>query len=145
MQRTMTIAPITECMEKRGHIEDPKAMFVSAYKRILDENKPKAHPNASINFCFYRPPLPRKSSKQLKSRFPPKRPGPRVPGKRAIFPSLPPLTLSPLLSTPLPCTTSPPPLSLRRLCSGSGVPHPCTAVRRRPGTAPALFPSAGGG
>ena len=86
-------------------------MFVSAYKRILDENKPKSHPNASINFCFYRPPLPRKSSKQLNSRFPPKRPGPRVPGKRAIFPSLPPLTLSPLLSTPLPCTTSPPPLS----------------------------------
>ena len=65
-------------------------MFVSAYKRILDENKPKSHPNASINFCFYRPPLPRKSSKQLKSRFPPKRPGPRVPGKRAIFSSLPP-------------------------------------------------------
>ena len=126
--------------EKRGitfigaRLNQFMALFVSAYKRILDENKPKAHPNASINFCFYRPPLPRKSSKQLKSRFPPKRPGPRVPGKRSIFPSLPPLTLSPLLSTPLPCTPSPPPLSLRRLCSSSGaysVPLPMTLDLRR--------------
>ena len=137
------------------------ALFVSVYNPILDGNKPKSHPNVLIIFRFCRSPLPTESSEQRRTRFSPKRPRTRVPGNRATFPQL------PSLPTPVPCAPSPPPLSLRRLCSGSGVPHPCPAVRRRPGTArpsshvPAaarcgggcrsrntrccLFPSAGGG
>ena len=63
------------------------ALFVSAYKRILDENNRKAHPNALIILRFLEPLLTSKARKQREPRFSPPAPKTRVAHKRRDFSS----------------------------------------------------------